>query len=74
MKEKKICIWVEDSHLRIAVVTDNLITIYDKDGHTIMEIKNPSKSVKKRIISKMTKKENVSGGNDSGPKENESIR
>jgi len=69
MKTKKICVWVEDSHLRIAVVTDNLITIYDKDGHTIVEIRNPSKSVKKQIISKITKKENVLGDNNGSSKE-----
>ena len=73
MKIKKLWVWMEDSHLRKAVITDDLIIIYDENDKVIMKIKNPSKSLKKQIISKITKNENVLGDNNGRPKENESI-
>ena len=73
MKIKKLWVWMEDSHLRKAVITDDLIIIYDENDKVIMKIKNPSKSLKKQIISKITKNENVLGDNNGRPKENESV-
>ena len=64
---------IEDSHLRKAIITDDLIIIYNKDDEVIMKIRNPSESLKKQIISKITKNENVLGDNNGRPKENESI-
>jgi len=66
-------VWIEDSHLRKAIITDDLIIIYNKDDEVIMKIRNPSESLKKQIISKITKNENVLGDNNGRPKENESI-
>ena len=73
MKIKKLWVWMEDSHLRKAVITDDLIIIYDENDKVIMKIKNPSKSLKKQIISKITKNENVLGDDNGRPKENESV-
>ena len=73
MKIKKMWVWIEDSHLRKAIITDDLIIIYNKDDEVIMKIRNPSESLKKQIISKITKNENVLGDNNGRPKENESI-
>lgn len=39
---KKIWIWVEDSKLRKAVITDLVITMFDENDNIIMKITNPT--------------------------------
>jgi len=69
MKIKKLWVWIEDSHLRKAIITDNLIIIYNENDEVIMKIINPSESLKKQIISRITKNENVLGDNSGRPNE-----
>jgi len=72
MKKTQSWIWVEDSNIRKAVITDLHITIYDENDNIIIRIKNPSKSFKKRMIKEISKHKNVSnsGGSTYGvPKE-----
>lgn len=57
--EKRTWIWMEDSQLRKAVITEDSIVIYDQDGNIIIRIKNPSKSLKKQLITEIQKKEQV---------------
>lgn len=39
---KKIWIWVEDSKLRKAVITDVVITIFDEHDNVLIKITNPT--------------------------------
>jgi len=57
-------IWVEDSNIRKAVVTDTSITIYDENNNIIIRIKNPSKSLKKQIVKEISKHDHVSNSGD----------
>ena len=60
MKKIHSWIWVEDSNIRKAVITDDSITIYDENDNIIIRIQNPSKSFKKQIVKEISKHENVS--------------
>ena len=68
-------LWVKDSLIRKAVITDDSITIYDENGKVILRVKNPSKSLKKQIVTEIQKHKHLSetGSNIYGSSK-ESIR
>lgn len=48
-ENKKIWIWLEDSEVRKAIITDNKVTFYDEKNCVLLSIINPSKSIIKQI-------------------------
>ena len=53
-------IWIEDFHIRKAVITDTSITIYDENENIILRVKDPSKSFKKQIVKEIQKYKHLS--------------